>query len=417
MTEQALADLKVLEYGTSVSSSFCAKLMADLGADVIKIESPSVGDPTRQAGPFPGDNPDPEQSGLFLYLNTNKRGITLDADTEAGVKTLHELIAKADVLIEDVAPAEVERLGLDYEALARLNPGLVVTSITAFGRTGPYSGYKGNDLICCNMSGIAYHSPYGGTDAPISQPPLKPGGRQSDFAAGSTAATATMFAVIQRWATGTGQHVDVSQQEAIAAFLRHQYTFYTYDPGELYLARYGSRQRVAPPMIGYLQCRDGYVANGCREGHQWLAFLEMAAAGKWESVEEIREALTGEFDLMAFIVNVNLIRPTILEWVSQHTVQEITEMAQAKRVPLVPCNTAEEVFQSSHIAARGALVEIEHPVAGRLTYPGAPYKFSETPWRVDRPAPLLGEHNEEVLCGWLGYGRQELTDLRESGTI
>lgn len=417
MSEQALSDLKVVEYATSVSAPFCAKLMADLGAEVIKIEEPPLGDPARQAGPFPGDEPHPERSGLFLYLNANKRGITLDVATVVGAKILRELIGTADVLIENLPPSAIERLGLDYESLAKLNPGLILTSVTPFGRVGPYSGYKGNDLICCNMSGLAYHTPLGGVDDPTTEPPLKPGGRQSDFIAGSTAATATMFAVIQRRATGLGQHVDVSQQESIASFLRHQVAYYTYDPEGAYPMRYGDRQRGKIRGLGYMPCLDGYVINGSREAHQWRAVLEMAASDEWEADEALRDALTGEFNLLVFAEKLGTIRPIILEWMAKRTKQEIADLAQARRIPIAPCNSAEDMFTSPHLMERRSLVEIEHPETGRLTYPGAPYRLSETPWRIDNPAPLLGEHNEEILCGRLGYSRQDLAGLRESGTI
>ncbi|MEE8397795.1 MAG: CoA transferase, partial [Desulfobacterales bacterium] len=231
MTDGALSDLRVIEFADFISGPFCAKLMADLGAEVIKIETPSSGDTARQTGPFPNDIAHPERSGLFLYLNTNKQSITLDPGTSAGADIFKELVKSADVLIENMPPSTMEGLGLDYESLRRINPGLIMTSITPFGQSGPYAHRKANDLICTQMSGLAYHTPSGGVDSP-ERPPLKPGGRQSDFIAGSTAAAATMFAVIARRTLGEGQHLDVSQHESNASFLRPQVAFHTYDPGE-----------------------------------------------------------------------------------------------------------------------------------------------------------------------------------------
>ena len=416
MSEQALSDLKVIEYANFISAPFCAKLMADLGAEVIKIEKPPLGDTARKAGPFPGDNPHPEKSGLFLYLNTNKRSLTLNPETRTGAKIFKELVKMADVLVENMPPPTMEDLGLDYESLSQINPKLIMTSVTPFGQFGPYSHYKANDLICSNMAGITYHTPAEGVET-AEEPPLKPGGRQSDFIAGSTAATATMFAVIHRRATGVGQHMDVSQQESIASFIRHQVPYYTYDPEGAYLIRYGDRVRGKVRGLGYMPCQDGYIINGSREEYQWRAFLELVAGAEWEKDERIKELFNGEFDLFTFMEKYDIIKPMILEWVSRHTREEITRLAQQKGIPIVPCNSVEDLFESPHLAEREYFVEIDHPQTGPLSYPGAPYRLSETPWRVNNPAPLLGQHNEEILCGRLGYSKQDLVMMRELGVI
>lgn len=421
LREEALSDLNIVEYAApgarSVAGSFCAKLLADLGADVIKVERPPLGDPARRAGPFPGDEPHPERSGLFLYLNTSKRGMTLDPETQMGADAFRELVKKADILVENAPHPGMEKLGLGYESLSALNPGLIMTSVTPFGRFGPHAGYEGNDLVCCHMSGLAYHTPLGGVEDPSADPPLKPGGRQSDFVAGSTAATATMCAAIHRRATGAGQHVDVSQQESIACFLRHQVSYYSYDPEGEYRTRYGDRQKGQIRGLGYMPCLDGYIVNGSREGHQWRALLEMVSGDEWRKHEELQDALSGDFNLFAFAEKIGDFRPVILEWMMQRTKAQITSLAQQRRIPIVPCNSAEDMYRSPHLAERGSFVEIEHPKAGRFAYPGAPYRFSETPWRIHNPAPLLGEHNEEILCGRLGYSRRGLARLRESGSI
>jgi crotonobetainyl-CoA:carnitine CoA-transferase CaiB-like acyl-CoA transferase len=267
------------------------------------------------------------------------------------------------------------------------------------------------------MSGIAYHTPLGGVDDPLNQPPLKPGGRQSEYIAGSTAATATMFAVLHRSAGGLGQHVDVSQQESMAVFLRHQVAYYTYDPEGEYPTSYGSRERGKLRGFGYLPCKDGYVVNGSREAHQWRALLEMAAADEWEADKELRDILDGEWDLFLFVEKMVNIRPVILEWMATRTKQEIAEMAQARRIPIAPCNSAEDMFNSPHLTERESLIEIVHPETGPLTFPRAPFRFSETPSRIDRPAPRLGEHNDEILGGRLGYSGQDMAELREAGVI
>ena len=416
MDTRALSDLKVVEYADLISGPFCTKFMAVLGAEVIKIEAPGHGDSARRCGPFLNDIPHPERSGLFLYLNTNKLGLTLNLKAESGVRIFKELVKTADLLVENRPVSAMKTLGLDYETLSRINPGLVVTSISPFGRVGPYSRYKGDDLICCQMSGVSYHSPMEGVENPGEIPPLKFGGRQSDFIAGNTAAVAAMFALTARLANGEGQHVDVSQQESLASFLRHQVPCYSFDPDGVYLDWYGSREaRVRG--IAYLPCKDGYIINGCREEYQWKALLELAIGPDWEQHEALKSVFGEGFDLSTFLDQFVTIKPFILEWTMAYTKDEITELAQGKGIPIVPANTVEDVARSAQFAERGFFTDLDHPVAGKIRYPGAPYTLSETPWQLDRPAPLLGQHNEEILYGRLGYSKEDLVRLYQSGTI
>lgn len=416
MSEQALSGMKVIEYADYISGPFCTKLMADMGAEVIKIEEPALGDSARRAEPFLNDEPHPERSGLFLYVNTNKLGVTINVKTQRGAEIFKELIKTADVLVENLPPSTLNKLGLGYESLNKINPKLVMTSITPFGQTGPYSHFKGDDLICCHMSGLAYHTPMGGVNDPKTEPPLKPGGQQSDFVAGATAATATMFAYIACKANGKGQHIDVSQQESMSCFLRHQVPFYTYDPTGVYQKWYGTRDAWLRG-IGYLPCKNGFVVCGCREEYQWRAFLELAVGRDWEKDERFSVLFAKGFDLYTFLEQYNSIRPIIVDWTLKHDKEEITLLAQAKEIPIVAANSAEDLLNSPQYADRKFFVNIEHPVAGKLQYPGAPYKLSRTPWQITRPAPLLGQHNEEVLCNRLGYTRENIKTWHESGII
>ncbi len=416
MVSSALSDLKVIEYADFISGPFCGKLMADLGAEVIKIEGPSSGDSSRRHGPFFKDEPHPEQSGLFLYLNTNKKSLTLNLKTSTGASIFRELIQGADVLIENTPPSTMKDLGLDYGTLRQLNPRLVMTSITPFGQYGPYVHYKADDLICCQMSGLSYNTPFGGVNNQEEEPPLKPGGRQSDFIAGSTAAIATMFGLSARQTSGSGQYIDISQREAVASFLRHQIPFYTYDPQGIYLSWYGSRTQ-GRRGLGYLPCQNGYVANGCREEYQWKAFLEMVVGPGWENDERLKSLFSKGFDLFTFLDSWEIVRPIVTEWTARHTKEDITAAAQARGIPIVPYNSSEDVFKSSQFQAHGFFVEVDHPCTGKLRYPGAPYKLSGTPWQINSPAPLLGQHNEEILCNRLGYTRQDLVVMRQSGII
>ena len=202
----------------------------------------------------------------------------------------------------------------------------------------------------------------------------------------------------------------------MASLMRRLVTFYTFDPEGVYLERCGSRVSNRGGL-GYLLCQDGYIVNGSREEYQWRALLEIAAGEEWEKDEQLKSLFSGGFDLFVLMDKFELVRPVLTEWAMKHTKEEITALAQAKGVPVVPCNSAEDMLKSAHFAAREFFVEIDHPQTGKLRYPGAPFRLSETPWRVDKPAPLLGQHNEEILCGRLGYSRQDLTKMRERGVI
>ncbi|MFC1848028.1 CaiB/BaiF CoA transferase family protein [Chloroflexota bacterium] len=413
----ALAGLKVLEFADFISGPYCARLLGDLGAEVIKVEEPGIGDRARRTGPFPGDIPNPESSGLFMALNTNKLGITVDARSQAGTEIIRQLVGWADIFIENKDVGYLSELDLSYDSLRVTNPRLIMTSITPFGQTGPYRNFKGNDLIVCNMSGMGQTTP-DRVSNPMEQPPLKPGGRQSDYVAGATAAVATMFAVMARELSGEGQYVDISQLEAIASFMRVEIGAFIHDP-EGFFQRYAVRNPIGYGPVGYIQCKDGYIAIGCREQYQWRVFMEEVLGPNWTKDKRIEVVFPDpdNWDIYVLIANWEKFKPLILEWTMKHTRAEIYQMARSKKLPIAPCNEIPDLFKSEQLKARRYFVEANHPVCGQLTYPGAPFMLSETPWQLRRPAPLLGEHNEEVLCNRLGNSREALMNLKESGVV
>ncbi|MFC2070821.1 CaiB/BaiF CoA transferase family protein [Chloroflexota bacterium] len=406
MNGEALSGLKVVEYAHSISGPYCGKLLADLGAEVIKVEKPGSGEKARGLGPFPRDIPHPEKSGLFLYLNANKLGVTLNLDNATGIEIFRKLVKQADVVIENNPPGEMERLGLDYDSLHKINPAAVVTSITLFGQTGPYRDYKGCDLICLHMGGEAYGNPQCGVDDIEKQPPLKPPGHAGDFLAGLMGATCTMSAVIARQATGTGQHVDLSEQEAIVWILTHELGRYVYGGTPMY------REKTKKTGIRdeYFPCKDGYFLPITMTEAACAGIFDMIGYPDWTNTEIYDSALTWR-------ENLDILSPKIAEWTRERTVDDVLREAQARRIPCSPVPSAEEVFNSEQLAARDFYVEIDHKEAGKLKYPGAPSKLTGTPWRVKRPAPLLGEHNEQVYCQMLGYTKQDLAKMNQDGVI
>jgi CoA:oxalate CoA-transferase len=400
MPETALAGLKVIEYCQMISGPYCGKLLADLGAEVIKIEEPPEGDAARARGPFPEDIPHPEKSGLFLYLNTNKLGITLNARTTAGRQAFQHLAEQADVLIEDRPPGEMAELGLDYATLGAANPRLVFTSITPFGQTGPYRDYKSYHLNLYHASGHSsffYVAPKDRRD----EAPVVAGGEVGDYDGGLSAAVATLAALFGRLTTGQGQHIDASKFEALLALER------------VVVARFANTPEPPPwpGMVGgLLPSRDGHVVITPVQNHQWQALMELMGNPAWAQDENCR-------DETARSLHRDEVQPLLEEWMAQHPKEELYHKGQALGVPIGPVRTVADIADWPQARQRGFFAQVDHPQAGGLEYPTAAYKMSRTPWRGERAAPLLGEHNEQIYCGRLGYSKEQLDSMAAAGTV
>jgi crotonobetainyl-CoA:carnitine CoA-transferase CaiB-like acyl-CoA transferase len=393
-----LEGLTVLEVGNLVAAPYCAKLLADLGAEVIKIETPGTGDPARHRSPFPGDRPHPEKSGLFLYLNTSKNSITLDLRTEGGRRIFARLAALADVLIEDCAPAEAERLGLAPDHIAELNPRLVHTSITPFGSSGPYRDYRTHHL---NVYHASPHTTFSHTpDDEPTRAPAKAGRYLAEYDAGLTAALGTAAAALEAAASGRGQHVEVSKQEALLCIERVD------------IGRHINAPKPPPwrgSVGGLLRAKDGYVMVTPVQDHQWKGLVRAMGSPEWAQAEWCAsEALRQDHR--------DELQPRIQEWAATLTREEIYHRLQAEGTPAGPVRNVAEVRAWEQAAARDYFVEIDHPDAGEQTYPSPPYRFSGQGWR-GTGAPRLGEHNEAIYCGRLGYSPADLAFLTAAGVI
>lgn len=401
MQTRALDGLKVLEYSEFISGPYCGKLMADLGADVIKVEKSGVGDSARSWGPFPGDIPHAEKSGLFLFLNTSKLGTTLNADSEPGRKVFHELVEWADVLIENYPRREMAELKLDYESLKKINPALIMTSITPFGHTGLYKDYKGSDLIYSHMGGEAFGNPAEGVDDMERYSPLRGPMHAAEFMTGLTAAVSTMSAVVSR--QRVGRHIDISAQEALASVSRQELAFCLCEG--LYPTRQIGRKRRGGILY---PCKDGYVCIWI--GPHWQKLVTMMGSPDWTETELFANPASRELHMQDCNRLIEL-------WTRQYTMVEIDKMGGVYDVPVSPVRNVKELVADEQLAYRNFFTEIDHPQAGKLKYPGAPYQLSATPWKIQRPAPLLGEHNEEVYGKVLGHSQQELVKMKQAGVI
>ncbi|MBI2908603.1 MAG: CoA transferase [Chloroflexi bacterium] len=393
MPDDALSGLLVLDLSHGISGAYCTRLLAGLGAEVIKVEAPG-GDEARRMGPFPTDIPDLEQSGLFLYLNTGKKSVTLDLSSATGISILKALVKATDILVEGYAPSVLPGLGVGYDSLEFINPALIMTSISYFGQTGPYRDYQGSDLVALALGGLM------DVTGEPDREPLKPGGFQAEYQAGINAAVATMTALYYRDETGLGQHIDVSVVECIASITEGATLSYAYN--KVLRRREGSRHHTACPSV-ILPCRDGYVH--IHAPADWDAFARFVGAPRLMN-SEFKASPRRHADEIEAI---------LMDWVKDKTRDEVFHAAQEWRLPFAKVMGIDELFDDPQYLARAFFVDVEDPQAGVLRQPSAPFRMS-TPWQAGR-APLLGEHNEEVYCQGLGYSREDLVRLRERGVV
>ena len=395
MSDGALHGLSVVEYGHGVAAAYAGKLLGDYGARVVKVEDPRA-DPSRSLPPLvPGDG-----SALFAYLNTGKDSVSINQASAAGRKVFRDMVRRADVLVEDLSPRQSKRLGVSYRSLGRVNRALVMVSVTGFGRSGPRAGYRSTDLVNVAAGGLALTMPNADEKTGLAVP-LRPGGAFSHFAAGLSAALATLAALMRRNATGWGTYIDMSEQEVVLHNIARHVTQYTVD-GKLplwALARnYGGGG-------GIMKCRDGYVMVHAAEEYTWQALLDVMGRPAWSRDERFRRR-----DVR--FANWDKLQPHLDEWFGPRTMQEIFHTCQAKDIPCAPVTTPDRLVGDPHIIARKAIIRV-----GGLAMPGAPVRLAGTPHAVHHAAPASGQHTEDVLSGWLGYTPARIAALRKSHAI
>jgi benzylsuccinate CoA-transferase BbsE subunit len=396
----ALNGLRVLDL-TDHRAQLCGRLLADMGADVIKVEPPG-GDAARRVPPFVDDTPHPDRSLFFWFYNLNKRSITLDITQPEGADILLALTKSADLIIESFKPGRIRELGFSWETLHQVNPALILLSIAPFGQTGPYSNFDADDTVLTALSGMLYVNGMPG------QKPVRPLGLQAYHSAAYYGAIGVMCALVARERDGAGQWLDLSMQEAAAAAVEHVAgSFFgegRVEPrrGTLHWSRYF--------RVG--KCRDGYIMH-CTLG-DWTSLVEWVAAdGKaqdltapeWQDVIYRAEHAEHLFDVLD-------------EWVKNYDRDELLERAQMLRLPYATVRPPEALLDDEQLRARGYFVSVDHPELCRsFRYPGAPYVFGDSPWRVYRRPPLTGEHTGEILRQELGLSSDDVAALVAGGII
>jgi len=405
MEQQVLDGIKVLDLSWYITGPWCTKLLADFGADVLKVERSPDGEPARRIGPFPGDDPHPEKSLLFSYLNLNKRGVTLDLKSATGQKIFMTLVKDADILVESFRPGVMERLGFDYDTLKEIKPDLIMLRISNFGQTGPYRDMKASELIFNGM---------GHAQVEVGVPgryPLKMGGNSTQYQAGNMAFLAALSALWTRDFEETGQCIDFAIREALlcggdrAGASAHTWAY----SGRSYLPKIdpSSETRCILPW-GFYQCKDGRFLRFMGTIVHWPRFVKMM------DMPELEERFGYPDDILD-IDRKGEIDAIWYPWLAERTAREAMEACQKVKLFAAMVATPQDVVEDPHFRSRSFWVEVEHPVTGRQTYPGAP--SIREGWKVKRPAPMLGQHNKEVYADRLGYTGDDLARLTQEGVI
>ena len=385
MNKQSLSGIRVLDFTNHISGPFCTKLLADFGADVIKIEKPITGDISRSIGPFPGQQKNLDKSGLFMYLNTNKRGITLDLNDPISKELIVNILETTDILVENFRPGTMEKWGLDYNSIKKIKPEIIYVSITNFGQTGPYKDYKASDAIIYAMGGEMF------SRGIIDREPVKLGPNIVLFQGGTAAAVGALGAFFGTINDSSGQHVDISLMETETGTQdRRQATVLAYHYSGIINERQSLGGSATYPS-GVYPCLDGYfeLSGGPTRIVNIIKMMGNPPElmdPKWKDpLSQSDPALKEEFESYFY--------PFVME----KTKLELWKLAQDNGVLSAPLNSMEDVANDPYFREKEFFQEYIHPIAGSFIAPGKPWIMHETPWEIKRSSPNLGEHNAEIF--------------------
>lgn len=383
----ALNGFRILELAEDVAGEYCGKLLADFGAEVVKIEKPGGGSPTRYLSPLARSGTEGERSGLFAYLNTNKSSVTLDITTEAGAETLAKLLDHVDAVIDDHPPGWLEGAGLDPATIEQRRPGLVLCAITAFGQSPLEDRLNAEDLNVFHASGWGFHTP-GATDG--SKPPLNgPGRFQPSYESGLDAALCVAAALYDLDISKKGQFIDISKQAVLAS--RIDYVLGQMVAGDMDVSNDRGAYDLYGPA-GIFPCRDGYVYIWMSTPAHWEALRTLLGDPAW-----MKPFPEGWLERGCTPERVEECRKHLAVWLRNEDKESVSAEGQKLGLTLAPLSTIPDLIASPQFAFREFFAEITHPVLGRVLYPTVPYKLSETPAHIHAPAPLLGQHTEILL--------------------
>jgi len=408
MPYQTLTNIRVIDASTGIAGPYAAKMLADYGADVIKLELPSAPDHSRDSGAFPGGIPHAEKSALYLHLNAGKRGITLDPSTDDGKRIFTQLAAQCDVVLESFRPGTMAEWRIGYHDLREIRSDIVMTSVTPYGQSGPHKDYEYTELTIF-ASGGAMHR-----EGLPDREPLRYGAEIAQYFSGTTAAAATMIALFGVAMHGEGEWLDISMQECFAGHPhqvgRRTPWIYGNEPDPRKPPRLAAAGMREPYAVGSFRCKDGYVSFLPLGSRMWPQLARMIDRADLitdprfstpDDRTERREELEAIFQ----------------SWFDDHTRMEVFAAGQREMLPCAPIMETPEALENPHFHERGYFIDLIHPDAGVLTYTGLPFRLSDNDVTPNTPAPRLGQHNAEIYTDLLNITPSELAELHAKGVV
>lgn len=394
--DKPLKGIRILDLGHVLAMPTCTMQLADLGAEVIKIERPGIGDDSRYFGPFKN-----KESAYFISINRNKKSITLDLKKEKGKKIFKDLVKISDVVTENYRPNTMQKLGLGYETLKAINPQIIYASICGFGHKTVYPGRPGYDVIAQATGGIM------AITGQVDGPPTRVGSSIGDIFSGSFATIGILAALRVKEKTGLGQQVDIAMMDAVVSVLENAVVRYTVT-GEIPQRTGSAHPSIAP--FDVFEAQDGWFVIGVGNDMLWEKFCK--AINKTDLLNDSRFTTNPKRS-----ENYEELKPIITEWSKEKTVEETLNILINAGVPVGEVNTIDKIVDDPNIKLREMIVEVEHPLAGKVKITDTPIKLSLTPGKVEKASPLLGEHTEEILNELLGFSKEEIDYLRGEGII
>jgi len=394
--DKPLKGIRVLDLGHVLAMPTCTMQLADLGAEVIKIERPGIGDDSRYFGPFKN-----KESAYFISINRNKKSITLDLKKEKGKKIFKDLVKISDVVTENYRPNTMQKLSLGYETLKAINPQIIYASICGFGHKSVYQERPGYDIIAQATGGIMAIT--GEADGP----PIRVGSSIGDIFSGSFATIGILAALRVKEKTGLGQQVDIAMMDAVVSVLENAVVRYTVT-GEIPQRTGSAHPSIAP--FDVFEAQDGWFVIGVGNDMLWERFCK--AINKTDLLKESRFSTNPQRS-----ENYQVLKPIITHWSKKKTVQEVLDILLQAGVPVGEVNTIDKIVEDPNIKLREMIVEVDHPLAGKVKITDSPIKLSLTPGKVEKASPLLGQHTEEILNELLGFSKEEIEGLKKEGII
>ena len=404
----ALNGVRVIDATTGIAGPYCGKMLADYGAEVIKLELPTKPDTSRSVGAFPYDISHPEKSALFLHLNAGKKGITLDPSTDDGKRMFIELVGQSHIILESFRPGQMAEWGIGYDVLRQHRSDLVMTSITPFGQSGPHKDYQFTELTIFAAGGGMRR------EGLPEREPLRYGAEIAQYFSGTTAAAATMIAAFGVVMSGEGEWIDISMQECMAGHPhqigRRAPWIYGSEPDLRKPPRLAAAGMREPYAVGTFRCKDGFVSFLPLGSRMWPQLARMI--DRPELIDDPRYQSSDD----------RTDRRTELEaifqrWFDEHTREQVFAAGQREGLPCAPILDTDEALANEHFRSRDYFVELAHPDAGSLTYTGMPFRLSDIAAAPNTPAPRLGQHNPEIYGSLLNITAPELARLRAKGVV